>query len=162
MIQNQVHKNSGLLILLHGVMWLSSPSSCDKVMLSMSLVMSCFYFISWWSGWVQQTHHWTQWHYYGRNKHKKRRHTLFSVEIRDLRKYSWASSLDLVSYLIDNKAVSSMSDCRSRGREFFTALVPYFRGVWSWNNFYDHFSLFRWFKKGCCEIRVQVCAWSTG
>ena len=30
------------------------------------------------------------------------------------------------------------SDCRSRGREFDPGPVPYFRGDWSWNNFYRH------------------------
>ena len=30
------------------------------------------------------------------------------------------------------------SDCRSRGREFDPGPVPYFRGDWSWNNFYGH------------------------
>ena len=31
-----------------------------------------------------------------------------------------------------------VSDCRSRGREFDPGPVPYFRGDWSWNNFYGH------------------------
>ena len=30
------------------------------------------------------------------------------------------------------------SDCRSRGREFDPGPVSYFRGDWSWNNFYGH------------------------
>ena len=38
-----------------------------------------------------------------------------------------------------------VSDCRSRGREFDPGLVPYFRGDWSWNNFYGHSPPFRWF-----------------
>ena len=38
-----------------------------------------------------------------------------------------------------------VSDCRSRGREFDPSPVPYFRGDWSWNNFYDHSPPFRWF-----------------
>ena len=38
-----------------------------------------------------------------------------------------------------------VSDCRSRGREFDPGPVPYFRGDWSWNNFYGHSPLFRWF-----------------
>ena len=38
-----------------------------------------------------------------------------------------------------------VSDCRSRGREFDPGPVPYFRGDWSWNNFYDHSPPFRWF-----------------
>ena len=36
------------------------------------------------------------------------------------------------------------SDCRSRGREFDPGLVPYFRGDWSWNDFYGHSPPFRW------------------
>ena len=38
-----------------------------------------------------------------------------------------------------------MSDCRTRGGEFDPGPVPYFRGDWSWNNFYGHSPLFRWF-----------------
>ena len=38
-----------------------------------------------------------------------------------------------------------VSDCRSRGHEFDPGLVPYFRGDWSWNNFYGHSPPFRWF-----------------
>ena len=36
------------------------------------------------------------------------------------------------------------SACRSRGREFDPGPVPYFRGVWSWNNFYGHSPPFCW------------------
>ena len=35
-------------------------------------------------------------------------------------------------------AISSESDCRSRGPEFDPDLAPYFRGDWLWNNFYGH------------------------
>ena len=42
-------------------------------------------------------------------------------------------------------AVGNVSDCRSRGREFDPGPVPYFRGDWSWNNFYGHSPPFRWF-----------------
>ena len=38
-----------------------------------------------------------------------------------------------------------VSDCRSRGREFDPGPVPYFRGDWSWNDFYGHSPPFRWF-----------------
>ena len=38
-----------------------------------------------------------------------------------------------------------VSDCRSRGREFDPGPIPYFRGDWSWNNFYGHSPPFRWF-----------------
>ena len=30
--------------------------------------------------------------------------------------------------------------------------APYFRGDWSWNNFYDHSPPFPWFKKGCSQL----------
>ena len=36
------------------------------------------------------------------------------------------------------------SKCRFRGREFDPGPVPYFRGDWSWNNFYGHSPPFRW------------------
>ena len=38
-----------------------------------------------------------------------------------------------------------VSDCNSRGREFDPGPVPYFRGDWSWNNFYGHSPPFLWF-----------------
>ena len=38
-----------------------------------------------------------------------------------------------------------VSDCRSRGHEFDPGPVLYFRGDWSWNNFYGHSPPFRWF-----------------
>ena len=38
-----------------------------------------------------------------------------------------------------------VSDCRSRGREFDPGPAPYFRGDWSWNDFYSHSPPFRWF-----------------
>ena len=38
-----------------------------------------------------------------------------------------------------------VSDCRSRGREFDSGPIPYFRGDWSWNNFYGHSPPFHWF-----------------
>ena len=38
-----------------------------------------------------------------------------------------------------------VSDCISRGREFDPSPVPYFRGDWSWNDFYGHSPPFRWF-----------------
>ena len=40
---------------------------------------------------------------------------------------------------------TGVSDCRSRGRKFYPGPVPYFRGDWSWNNFYGRCPLFRWF-----------------
>ena len=36
------------------------------------------------------------------------------------------------------------SDCRSRGCEFDPGTVTYFRGDWSWNNFYGPSPPFRW------------------
>ena len=38
-----------------------------------------------------------------------------------------------------------VSDCRSRDPEFNPGPIPYFRGDWSWNNFYGHSPPFRWF-----------------
>ena len=58
----------------------------------------------------------------------------------------------LISTIInDGRAVGNVSgyicvsDCRSRGREFDPGPVPYFRGDWSWNDFYSHSPPFRWF-----------------
>ena len=48
------------------------------------------------------------------------------------------------TYLIGNVSGNRCkSDCRSWDREFDPGPVPYFRGDWSWNNFYGH-SPFRW------------------
>ena len=38
-----------------------------------------------------------------------------------------------------------VSNCRSRGRDFDPGPVQYFRGDWSWNNFFGHSPPFRWF-----------------
>ena len=40
------------------------------------------------------------------------------------------------------------SDCRSRGWEFDPGPFPYFRGDWSWNNFYGHSPAFHWIIQG--------------
>ena len=58
--------------------------------------------------------------------------------------------LSVPSLAVSKNAHNSMryrcvSDCRSRGREFDPGPVPYFRGDWSWNNFYGHSPPFRWF-----------------
>ena len=58
--------------------------------------------------------------------------------------------------------VGSVSDCRSRGCKFNPGPVPYFCGDWSGNNFYGHSPPFRWFKRGCFQLQVKVCARSTG
>ena len=56
-----------------------------------------------------------------------------------------------------------VSDCRSRGREFDPGPAPYFRGDWSWNDFYGHSPPSAdSFKKGCCQLQVKVCARITG
>ena len=56
-----------------------------------------------------------------------------------------------------------VSDCRSRGPEFDPGLVPYFRGDWSWNNFYGRSPPSAdLFKKGCCQLQAKVCAQITG
>ena len=53
-----------------------------------------------------------------------------------------------------------VSDCRSRGREFDPGPVPYFRGDWSWNNFYGHSPPFRWFiQEGLLSVTSEsMCA----
>ena len=49
-----------------------------------------------------------------------------------------------------------MSDCRSRGCEFDPGPGPYFRGDWSWNNFYGHSSIFRWFiQEGLLSVKSE-------
>ena len=56
-----------------------------------------------------------------------------------------------------------VSDFRSRGREFDPSQVPYFRGDWSWNDFYGHSPPSAdSFKKGCCQLQAKVCARITG
>ena len=56
-----------------------------------------------------------------------------------------------------------VSDCRSRGRKFDPGPVPYFRGDWSWNDFYGHSPPSAdSFKKGCCQLQAKVCARITG
>ena len=55
------------------------------------------------------------------------------------------------------------SACRSRGGEFDPGPVPYFRGDWSWSNFYGHSPpSAESFKKGCCQLQAKVCARGTG
>ena len=34
--------------------------------------------------------------------------------------------------------------------------IPYFRGDWSWNNFYGHSHSAESFKKGCCQLQLIV------
>ena len=56
-----------------------------------------------------------------------------------------------------------VSDCRSRGRGLDPGPVPYFRGDWSWNNFYGQTPPSAdLFKKGCCQLQAKVCAQITG
>ena len=57
-----------------------------------------------------------------------------------------------------HSTVGKASDCRSRGRKFDPGQVPYFRGSWSWNNFYGHFPPFLSFMKGWCQLQAKVCA----
>ena len=51
------------------------------------------------------------------------------------------------------------SDCRSRGLKFDPGPVPYFRGDWSWNNFYGHSSPFPWIVQECLlsVARESMC-----
>ena len=49
-------------------------------------------------------------------------------------------------------------DCGSRGRELDPGPVPYFRGDWSWNNFYGHSPPFRWLIQGwLLSVTSKVC-----
>ena len=66
----------------------------------------------------------------------------------------WSLTFQLRSLILESGPRSAvgnvpgyrcMSDCRSRGREFDPGPFPYFRGDWSWNNFYGHSPPFRWF-----------------
>ena len=51
------------------------------------------------------------------------------------------SSIDAVGNVSNYRCVSG---CRSWDREFDPGPVPYYRGDWSWNNFYGHSPPFRW------------------
>ena len=43
------------------------------------------------------------------------------------------------------------------------SLAPYFRGDWSWNDFYGHSPpSIDSFKKGCFQLQAKVCAQITG
>ena len=64
-----------------------------------------------------------------------------------------------VSNVSDSRYVSH---CRSRVCELDPGSVPYFRGDWSWNNFYSHSTPFHCFKKGWCQLQAKVCARSFG
>ena len=57
----------------------------------------------------------------------------------------YKSCLIRVSAVGNVSGYRCVTDCRSRGREFDPGPVPYFRGYWSWNNFYGHSPPFRWF-----------------
>ena len=54
-------------------------------------------------------------------------------------------SRDLVWPMLNVSGCRCVSDCNSKGREFDPGQGPYFRGDWSWNNFYGHSPPFRWF-----------------
>ena len=47
--------------------------------------------------------------------------------------------------------------CKSRGRKFDPSRVPFFRGDWSWNNFYGHSPPFRWIiQEGSLSVTSEV------
>ena len=62
--------------------------------------------------------------------------------------------------MLRSRAFGKLSDCRSRGCEFDPGPVPYFRGDWSWNNFYGHSSPFCWFiQEGLLSVTIEsMCA----
>ena len=62
-----------------------------------------------------------------------------------LKCYHWTLYTGLRRAVGNMSGYRCVSDCRSRGREFDPGPVPYFRGDWSWNNFYGHSPPFRWF-----------------
>ena len=72
------------------------------------------------------------------------------VSYWDKQSYCKAQYITTSTFTGPRSAVGNVSgyrceaDCRSRGREFDPGPVPYFRGDWSWNNFYGHSPLFRW------------------
>ena len=51
------------------------------------------------------------------------------------------------------------SDCRSSCHEFYPCPVPYFRGDWSWNNFYGHSPSLGWIiQEGLLSVtRESMC-----
>ena len=53
------------------------------------------------------------------------------------------------------------SDCRSRGREFDSGPVPYFRGDYEIISMAILLPSAESFKKDCCQLQVKVCARST-
>ena len=69
-------------------------------------------------------------------------YSAFSHKVWNCYQYSDAGPRSAVGNVSVYRCVS---DCRSRGREFDPGPVPYFRGDWSWNNFYGHSPPFRWF-----------------
>ena len=54
----------------------------------------------------------------------------------------WAGPRSAVGNMSGYRCVS---DCRCRGGGFDPGSVPFFRGDWSWNDFYGHSPPFRWF-----------------
>ena len=76
---------------------------------------------------------------------------LYKYFSRKPSKIKYFSSLCEPCLTVPHSAVGNVSvyrwvsDCRSRGRWFDPGPVPYFRGDWSWNNFYGRSPPFRWF-----------------
>ena len=58
---------------------------------------------------------------------------------------SWVLFTGPLSAIGNVSGYRCVFDCRSRGCEFDPGPVPYFRGDWSWNNFYGHSPPFHWF-----------------
>ena len=83
-------------------------------------------------------------------------HCSFYSEIFHIHIKSWTGPRSAVGNVSGNRCVS---DCRSRGREFHPGPVPYFRGDWSWNNFYGHSPPFRWIiQEGLVSVtRESMC-----
>ena len=90
-----------------------------------------------------------------------------SIRIHNMYSYlNFSMSFHLCFYFVTGprSAVGNVSgnrcesDCRSRGREFDPGPVPYFRGDWSWNNFYGHSPPFRWIiQEGLSVTSESMC-----
>ena len=83
------------------------------------------------------THRWTFW-----NSDIDFRLTLRGCTYLNIHPMKHTRPRSAVGNMSDYRCVS---DCRSRDREFYPGPFPYFRGDWSWNDFYGHSPPFRWF-----------------
>ena len=64
----------------------------------------------------------------------------------------WTEPHSAVGNVSGNRCESA---CRFRGRELDPGPVPYFRGDWSWNNFYGHSPPFGWIIQGLLSVTSE-------